>query len=286
MVRSAQALVNDATATPSLPRIYQRLTAALDNPRASTGHIADVIGDDSGLSARLLRLVNSAFYSFPTKVESIAHAVLLVGTEQIRDLALATSVIRTFKGISADLVDMESFWLHSIATGVTARILATHRREANTERFFVAGMLHDVGRLLMYAKLPGEAAEALRQARQHGGPLLAAEREVFGFDHSAAGALLLDAWGLPPGLVEAVRCHHAPQEARRHPVDAAVVHVADVIATALELGNSGDDAVPRLCGPAWECLGLPASALDAIVEQTELQVGDVRGSILAGVSGA
>ena len=119
MARSPQELLQGAARVPSLPLIYGRLTEALDDPRASTGRIADVIASDSGLTARLLRLVNSAFYCFPSKVESIFHAVLLVGTEQIRDLALATSLLRAFKGISEELVDMESFWLHSVATGVT-----------------------------------------------------------------------------------------------------------------------------------------------------------------------
>jgi HD-like signal output (HDOD) protein len=271
-----------AIGVPSLPQIYGQLTEALDNPRASTWQIADIISGDSGLTARLLRLVNSAFYCFPSKVESISHAVLLVGTEQIRDLALATSILRSFKGISADLVDMESFWLHSIATGVTARLLATHRREANSERFFVAGVLHDIGRLLMYKHLPDEAREALSRTRQGDASLLDAEREVFGFDHAAAGGVVLHAWGLPPSLTEVARCHHTPGDARRYPVEAAVVHLADVIVTALELGSSGDAAVPRLSPTAWECLGLPASALGAVAEQAARQVNDVRRSVLAG----
>jgi putative nucleotidyltransferase with HDIG domain len=282
MPRSVEELAKGAAGIPSLPQIYGQLTEALDNPRASTGQIADIISGDSGLAARLLRLVNSAFYCFPSKVESISHAVLLVGTEQIRDLALATSILRSFKGISADLVDMESFWLHSVATGVTARVLATHRREANSELFFVAGVLHDIGRLLMYKSFPDEAREALSRARHRAGPLLEMEREVFGFDHAAAGGVVLHAWGLPPSLTEMVRCHHTPADARRYPVEAAVVHVADVIVTALELGNGGDEAVPRLSPTAWKCLALPESVLGVVAEQVERQVDDVRRSVLAG----
>ena len=282
MPRSVEELAKGAAGIPSLPQIYGQLTEALDNPRASTWQIADIISGDSGLAARLLRLVNSAFYCFPSKVESISHAVLLVGTEQIRDLALATSILRSFKGISADLVDMESFWLHSVATGVTARVLATHRREANSERFFVAGVLHDIGRLLMYKSFPDEAREALSRARHRAAPLLEMEREVFGFDHAAAGGVVLHAWGLPPSLTEMVRCHHTPADARRYPVEAAVVHVADVIVTALELGNGGDEAVPRLSPTAWKCLGLPESVLGVVAEQVERQVDDVRRSVLAG----
>lgn len=282
MARSPQELVSAATGVPSLPRIYGRLTEALDNPRASTGHIAAIISGDAGLTARLLLLVNSAFYCFPVKVESISHAVTLVGTEQIRDLALATSILRIFKGISADLVDMESFWLHSVSTGVAARLLATHRGEGNSERFFVAGVLHDIGRLLMFKTWPKEAQWALARARKTHGPLVEIERELFGFDHAVAGGEVLDAWRLPAPLAEMSRYHHSPGSAHRHPTEAAVMHVADVVVTSLELGHSGDEAVPRLSPAACDCLALPPGTLVAVAAQAERQVDEVRRSLLAG----
>jgi HD-like signal output (HDOD) protein len=282
MARSLERLVDGAAWMPSLPRIYTQLTQVLDNPRASTAQIADIIGGDPSLTARLLRLVNSAFYCFPSKVENIADAVWLVGTEQIRDLALATSVLRVFGGISSNLVDMESFWVHSIATGVTARLLATHRRETNGERFFVAGVLHDIGRLLMYRTLPFDARKALLRARRTAEPLLDAERETFGFDHAAAGGALLRAWDLPPSLTEIVQCHHAPGEARQYPVEVAVVHLSDVIVTAMGMGHSGDEAVPRLAPEAWQRIGVPPGVLGAVVEQAAGQIQDVRRSVLDG----
>ena len=281
MTFSLQELVRPKAARiPSLPQIYLQLTEVLDNPRSASGHIAEVISRDSGLTARLLRLVNSAFYAFPTRVESISHAVILVGTQQIRDLALATAVLRIFKGISTDLVDMESFWLHSIATGVAARLLAAQRKEVNTERYFVAGVLHDIGRLLMFRTWPDEARAALAQARRTEGSLLEIERQVFGFDHGVAGGELLHAWDLPGVLTEMTRYHHAPADARQHPVEVAVVHVADVVAAALELGHSGDDAVPRLSPVAWERLALPAGAVSTVAVQSERQVAEVRRSML------
>ena len=282
MARSLERLVDGAAWMPSLPQIYLQLTRVLDNPRASTAQIADIIGQDPSLTARLLRLVNSAFYCFPSKVENIADAVWLVGTEQIRDLALATSVLRVFGGISSNLVDMESFWVHSIATGVTARLLAAHRRETNGERFFVAGVLHDIGRLLMYRALPFDARKALFRARRTAEPLLDAERKTFGFDHAAAGGALLRAWDLPPSLIEIVQCHHAPGEAQQYPVEVAVVHLADVIVTAMGMGHSGDDAVPRLAPEAWHQIGVPSGVLGAVVEQAAGQIQDVRRSVLDG----
>ena len=281
MAHNPRELLGPDARVPSLPQIYQQLTVALDNPRSSTRHIADVIGSDSGLTARLLRLVNSAFYCFPSKVESIAHAVTLVGTQQIRDLALATSVMQMFKGIPADFVDMKAFWLHSVATGVVARVLASQRHEPNPERYFVAGVLHDIGRLLMYRAWPDETRAVLGQARRTRGPLLEIEREVFGFDHGLAGGVLLHTWDLPPALTEMTRYHHAPDAAGAHAEEAAVMHVADVVAAALELGHSGDDAVPRLSPLAWERLALQPGVVHSAAVQSEQQVAEVRRSLLA-----
>ncbi len=268
----AARLLRGAVEVSSLPAIYARLTKALDDPRASAAQIADIISEDSGLTARLLRLVNSAFYCFPFEVETVSRAVMIVGTRQISDLALATSVLSLFRGIPEGLVDMESFWLHSIATGVTARIVASHRQESHAERFFVAGVLHDIGRLLIYTRLPDQAREALHRSRRSGEPLIEVEREIIGFDHATAGGALARAWNLPATLEDMVTFHHDPFRASRYPVEAAVVHVADVLAHALRLGTSGERAVPPLDAGAWAALGIPTAGLRALLDQAELQV--------------
>ena len=280
VARSAQELAREAPALASLPTVYTRLTEALAKPRVSTAQIAEIIASDSALTARLLRLVNSAFYAFPSRIETVQHAVFLVGTQQIHDLALATSVLRVFAGIPPELVDMESFWRHSIATGVTARTLATYCNERGAERFFVAGILHDLGRLLFFAARPDAARAALVRSRTQGEPLVVAERAVVGYDHSEAGGALLEAWNLPEDLQEMVRWHHAPADAQRYPREAAVVHVADIIATAMELGNSGDPVVSPLVPGAWEQFGLSPTVLGALAEQVDRQVNEVARSIL------
>ena len=280
MARSARELAQETPALSSLPTIYTRLTEALAKPRVSTGQIAEIIASDSALTARLLRLVNSAFYAFPLRIETVHQAVFLVGTQQIHDLALATSVLRVFPRIPPELVDMESFWRHSIATGVTARTLATYRNERSAERFFVAGILHDLGRLLLFAARPDAARAALERSRTQGEPLMVAERAVLGYDHSEAGGALLEAWNLPAELQDMVRWHHAPAEAQRHQREAAVMHVADIISTAMEFGCSGDHAVPALAAGAWEQLGLSSTVLGAVTEQVDRQVNEVTQSIL------
>jgi putative nucleotidyltransferase with HDIG domain len=253
----------------SLPGIYLRLSEVVADPRSSASDVGRVIAEDPGLTARLLKLVNSAMYGFPQPIETVSHAISIVGTAQLQDLALATSVIRLFANLPPGLVTMDSFWRHSVATGVIARALATRRREPNVERFFVAGLLHDIGRPVLFTQVPDQSRAAMGRSAETGVPLFFAEQAILGFDHTHVGQALLDLWKLPPALREAVAHHHYPDRAKRFPIETATVHVADVIANALEFGTSGEKAIPPFLPAAWNQLGLPASVIPDLVEEAE-----------------
>ena len=248
---SARDLVDQCTTVASLPAIYHRLTEVMHDPFSSAGDFGSIVADDTGLTARLLQLVNSAFYGLPTKMDSVTQALSVVGTNQLHDLALATSVTTMFKDIPDDLVDMESFWKHSLGVGVCARALATQRREPNVERLFVAGMLHDIGRLIIYSGNPDGARATLERARKENQLLHVMERDVMGYDHASVGRMMLNAWGLPVGLQEPVGYHHEPKKAQRFPIEAAIIHVADILAHALLFGAGGEQYVPPLSHAAW-----------------------------------
>jgi HD-like signal output (HDOD) protein len=258
----------------SLPLIYTRINEAINNPNMSMAEISRIIGEDSGLSARILRIVNSAFYSFPTEVETVARAVAIVGTQQLRALALATSVMQVFRGIPQEMVDMESFWRHSIACGLAAKVLAGYRRDTNPEFFFTAGIVHDIGRLIIFVKASQKAREALFQSKRESTLLYASEQEILGFDHAAVGRALAQAWKLSPRLEEVVACHHTPTAAVRYPVETATIHVADIVAHALQLGDSGESFVPPMDREAWASIGLPSSVFAPAMDQIERQFQD------------
>lgn len=261
-------LVATISSMPSLPAIYVRLSEAIDDPNSSMRKIETVVHDDPSLAGRLLRLANSAYFGFPAKVDSISRAITLVGTRQLRDLSLATSVMALFKGVSPQYVTMDSFWRHAVACGLVARALASWRREPNPERFFVAGLLHDIGRLVLYLKRPQEMSKALDAARERVEPLYELETDVLGYNHAAVGGELLKQWNLPASLAAAVAWHHAPGGAGIDKAAAATVHVADVIANAIGSGSSGESRVPALSASAWEMLELQ----DSVVAQTLLLV--------------
>jgi HD-like signal output (HDOD) protein len=258
----------------SPPTIFLLINEAINNPRSSVMDIAGIISGDQGLTVRLLRMANSPLYGFPSKIETITQAVTILGIQQINDLVLATTVMSFFEGIPKNLVEIKSFWQHSIACGLSARVLATFRREANVERFFVAGTLHDIGRLIIYTKMPEQSLELLARSKKQGELIYRVEQELMGFDHADVGGTLLQAWKLPLSIKEMVGFHHKPESAIHFPVETAVIHVSDIIAHAMQLGSSGERFVPPLNAKAWECIGLSPSILSSAMNQIEQQFAE------------
>jgi HD-like signal output (HDOD) protein len=274
--KKPESLLKGLVELSSLPFIYIKINEAVNNPRSSMQDISDIISNDPGLSSRLLKLVNSAFYSFSSKIETVSRALLIIGTQQIRDLALATSVVNLFKGIPDSLVSMESLWKHSVACGLAAKKLAIARQsESHVERFFTAGIIHDVGRLVIYKKIPETARDMILRCKTERKPLCLVEKEVIGFDHSELGHKLAQSWHLPPSLEEAIACHHTPWHAKRHPVETCVVHIADYIAHEMQLGDSGEQYIPPLDEKVWEVTGIPASMVPSISEELRSEFEDV-----------
>lgn len=281
---SAEALVQDISTIQSLPMFYSQLSQVIDHPRSSLGDVAKIISEDQGLTARILRLANSPMFGYFSKIDTITKAVTIIGVQQVRDLALAISVMDVFKGIPEDLVNMEQFWRHSIATGLAARVLATSQREANLERFFVAGILHDVGRLVLYVRVPEIARELLEESRATGTLLHRAETARLSFNHAEVAGALLRMWKIPPSVAEPVGCHHACSLAGQYPRETAVLHLADLISNALRLGQSGEVWVPELDLSVWEGLKISTHFLPALVKQVDTLYEETT-SVLLGSDG-
>ena len=268
----AEELAGRGAKISSPPLIYEKLMQVINDPRAGAADVAHVISEDQGLTVRVLRIVNSALFSLPWRVDTVSAAVRVVGTSQVRDLAVATSVMTAFADVPGDLLDLNSFWRHCLSTGITARVFARHRGEDNVERFLVAGLLHDIGKLVMVMNAPSQMRAALEEARATGVPLTDCERVHVGCTHAQVGGALMEAWSFPAALHEAVLYHHQPRHARLFPVETAAVHVADLIANALEWGRGGQPFAPRLEERAWSTLGIEATLIPSLIEDTERQL--------------
>jgi HD-like signal output (HDOD) protein len=267
-------LIDNLDEMPSLPMSYLEIKQEVNNTSSSLSRIGEVISKDQSLTLRLMRLANSAFFGFPRRIDTISEAISVIGLQQVRDLALCTKVIEMFRGIPPDLIETTSFWLHSVGCGVTARVLAAHQREANIERFFVAGLLHDVGRLVLCLRQPEMMRSILLHARQQKEPLYKVEREFMGYDHTDVGAALLKAWDMPVSLVSAVSYHHRPLINTASPNDASLIHVADIVTHGMELGQSGERFVPPLVAGAWK---REPSIFNSAIREIDRQFAEVSG---------
>ena len=263
----------------SFPDIYYKIIEVLDNPLSSAAQVADVVGRDTSLSAKLLKLVNSAYFGFMSKIDSIQRAITLVGHDELSTLALGISVIHYFKDIPRELIDMGAFWRHSIACGTFARILAGFKGIRSEEPYFVAGLLHDIGRLILFKRAPRTTAKAMVKAFQGPTSLAEAERDVLGYDHAAVGGLLLQEWRFPSHLVEMVRLHHGPDKAAGS-IGPAIVHLADILAVTYGIGQTSLELVPRIDQSAWETVGLSSSVFATAFAEAEKQINDINTILL------
>jgi HD-like signal output (HDOD) protein len=265
-------LVHETHTVYSLPIFYDQLTEAINHPCSSIADIATIITQDQGLTARLLKLANSPLFGYFSEIDSINKAIMIIGTRQLRDLALAVSVMEVFAGIPEDLINMKSFWRHSIACGIIARALAVYRREPNAERFFAAGILHDVGQLVMCTTIPETVSDLLLASKKLKTLHFKTELARLGFTHVTVGGNLFRKWGIPASIAEPVSYHHTPARAGFYPLEAAVIHMADIICHALGFGLNGEEFIPALSQVAWERLDMQAGALSTIVRQAEPQL--------------
>ena len=212
---SVVALLDDVEGLVSPPDVCMRLFELIHAPTTGAKDIADVVSMDPNLTARLLRIANSSFYNFSRKIDTISRAVMVIGTAELYQLVLSVSAVSTFTRIPNELVKMDTFWHHSVYTGLVARALATRANVLHPERLFVSGLMHDIGSLILYHQRPDTMRDILMVAEGDEDLLYQAELEHFEFSHASVAGHLMEQWQFPESLVEAVTWHHQPERAEK-----------------------------------------------------------------------
>ena len=251
---------------PEIPSIVYELNDIIADPFSSADDIAGVVSKSPSLASLLLRLVNSAFYGFPSKIDSIARAVTIIGSKEISALGMGISTMKLFREIPRTLVDVQAFFKHSLACGILARVLAAQFNVQHTEQLFVAGLLHDIGRVIIFKYFPKQAHSLLVEAQASGALLHDLEPKYLGCRHTHVGRDLFNKWKLPYSLENITYYHHAPSRAP-DPLRAGIVHLADVCAHGLELGASGELLVPPLDEKVCTLLNVTPGRLKAALQQ-------------------
>lgn len=277
MTANASELVTDISSLVTLPEVYLHINRVVDDPNCSASDIAKAVSKDPSFTVRLLQIANSSLYHFSGPVDTVERAVVLIGTSQIRNLALSMSAVSSFSGLPNELVSMENFWKHSLLCGLAAKHLAREMRRCDPDALFTAGLLHDIGELVIFNRLPEQARESLILVLDGAEELQVneAEQQVIGLDHTEVGAELARKWNLPPMIEECIACHHHIENAQRYPREAALIHIANVVAQMAELDSLDPIDVPAIDPNAWEITGLSEDSIEPVMRATQEEITEI-----------
>ena len=252
-----------------MPHVLEKITVMVEDPEASTEGIAKVISTDQVLSAKVLKMVNSPIYGFPGRISSIQHALVLLGFNVVRGIIISTSVFDMM------VQAMKGLWEHSLGCATACNIIARRAGFEDPEEYAVAGLLHDLGKVVTAVQLPDLHKSILDTVAAKDLTYFQAEKDVMGFGHDRINAWLARHWGLPPNIRESMARHHAPQMAEFYKPMSCVVHIADYLVRLFEFGNSGDDQTAYLRPEALIELKFKMTDLDKVMDEMADQLLEV-----------
>lgn len=253
---------------PTLPSVASKVLQILENPHSSAPDVERVIMLDQAMASRILRLVNSAYYGFPRKITTISQAVVILGFMTVKNLVLSISVSDMFIRLGSNRVfNRSELWRHSVGVAVAARILARRMRFPQLEEAFMAGLLHDVGKVVLDHYFPDEFSQVLHVTQEREVSIYEAERQVLGISHAVVGRWIADRWNLPQLLVEVINYHHQPFENKDYWATTALVHAADVLTRQAGIGSGGDRVIPPIQPHIKEWMKISDKDYDKIVDE-------------------
>ncbi len=248
---------------PTLPGVLSKMTAMIHDPETSTVELGSVISRDQVLAAKVLKLINSSFYGFPGRISSVSHALVLLGFNVIKGMVVSASV---FDMMTRAVVGL---WEHSLGCATLCGIIARKLDEKESEEVFVAGLLHDIGRVMIRVSLPDDCDRIQQLAEVQGVPVREAEREIIGVDHARIAGWVAAKWNLPEAIAEPMVCHHEPPVAKAYARRTAMVHLADVLIQAVGFGSGGNAFVPPLDEGACSLLAADEAFIETVLFELE-----------------
>jgi len=257
---------------PTLPTIASTVSRLAAKDESTASDIADIIAHDQTLTAKILKIANSAFYGLPNEVRTLRAAIVLLGFSSIRNIVLATSIFDAFyTGGDDGRFSRANLWVHSVAVGATCKVIAALKDLGLPEEMFIAGLMHDLGKVVLDRFAPEDFRTILRLSQQEKLLPCEAETRVLGVTHADVGRWLCERWQLPAYIIQSMGYHHTPEDCPDMPEWAAVVHVADILARTMKVAG-GEDMVPRLSQAAWDLLGLQTDDVRGIAQQTQVEL--------------
>ncbi len=263
-------IVNQIHSLPTLPTIVENVITLIDDPKTSSDSLAKTISSDAPIVSKILKLVNSAYYGLPRKISTLTQATVLLGFNTIKNLVLTASVFAIFNhknnGNSLSF-DREKFWEHSLGCAVASKVLSKKICLGLPEEGFIAGLVHDIGKIVIDEFLHQDFIEILNKIKNNNVSIREAENEVLGVDHTQIGKWLCDKWNFPLHIQDSVEYHHSLKFCRDNRKMAAIIHVADAITKSQNIGYSGDDQEPNIDPLSWEILNITEGDLSEIIPE-------------------
>lgn len=267
-------IVDQISGLPTLPAVISRVTKLMQNPKVSASEVSQAISSDPALASKILKVVNSAFYGFPSRIKTITHAIVILGFNAVRATALSASVFSTFsQSDQTSSFDRQAFWKHSIGVGSAAKILAKKLKMKETEEVFLAGLMHDIGKVILDQYLHDQFEEILKLTKSRNCLIMDAEKEVLGgISHAEIGGFLAKKWNLNDEFIDIIENHHYPSSASSFFKVTSIVHVANILIRALDVGNSGDNSIQKVNAAAWDLLKINTDNLPVIFKEITEEV--------------
>jgi putative nucleotidyltransferase with HDIG domain len=255
--------VENINTLPTVPSVLKRLSAIIEKPRITIVEISAFISNDPALTTKVLKMVNSAIYGFPGRIASVSHATMLLGLNVIKGLLLGVSVFELMQKTMSGLYE------HSLACAIASRVIAQKKNLKEPEEVSVAGLLHDIGKVILILEFAEQYENAMKEAQEKEILIFDAEINQFNATHADVGGWLAEKWRFPRNLIEVIEFHHRPTLAKNAPLETAIVHMADLLVRARGFGFAGDTFVPEVNPVAFELLKLSGQDIKDILREME-----------------
>lgn len=269
-----QKAVAKVTEISSLPEITNKIVEVVEDPRATAHDMHEIVKNDPALAAKILKVVNSAFYGLPAQIASLDRAIVMLGLSAVKNIALAASLARLFKpGALSERFEARDLWRHCVGVGVCARMLTKAANGVQNDEAFVAGLVHDMGLLVEYQIFPEQLRDVINRVQSRGEDFCTVERELIGADHQAFGAALSMKWKFPPLLRCVISHHHNPEPLKPEFKKAvAIIYLADHICCQQQFGFWLSCAEQPATDQYHELIGLSPEHIENVIENLPEQI--------------
>ncbi|MBN1613831.1 MAG: HDOD domain-containing protein [Deltaproteobacteria bacterium] len=262
-IRTHRNKIENISALPTVPGTLKRISSIIEKPRLTLEELSHFVSNDPALASRVLKMINSAVYGFPGRISSVSHAIMLLGLNVVKGILLGTSIFEIMQKV------MKGLWDHSLGCAIASRVIAEKLGLKYPEEVSVAGLLHDLGKVILILEYQENYDDSIRDATEKGIAISEAEKIHFQETHAAVGMWLSQKWRFPANLIDVMAFHHSPAAAKVAPLETAIVHFSDILVRARGIGFAGDPFVPAVNPVSFEMLRLSDGDIRDVLAEME-----------------